>query len=104
MYAVHPISQPNSNYIEQYNGLSIYLMGALWLVFLTVFVNFSCDVRYSDTVICTTVSPVSCFIDDYPISEILNHIHQVTSKRQRCASIAFIDRNKEQVRDSFTFS
>ena len=94
MYAVHPIIQPISNYIEQSDFLNIYLMGALWLVFLSVFVNFACDVRHNDDVICKIVSPVFCLIDDYQTSEISNHIHQVTSKRQRCADIAFIDRNK----------
>ena len=95
MYAVHPISQPISIYIKQSNFLSIYLMGALWLVFLSVFVSFSCDVRQHDDVICTIVSPVFCVIVDYPASEISNHIYQVTSKRHRCSDISFIDRNKE---------
>ena len=36
-----------------------------------------------------------CFIDDYPASGISNHIYQVTSKRQICADIALIDKNKE---------
>ena len=70
-------------------------MGSLWLVFLGVFVTFLCDVRHNDDVICAIVSPMFCFIDDYPTSEISNHIHQVTSKQQRCDDIAFIDRNKE---------
>ena len=95
MYAVHSISQPISDYINQSNVLSTYLMGALWLMFLSVFVNVSSDVRQHDDVICTIVSLVFCFIVDYPASEISNSIYQVTSKRQRCADISFIDRNKE---------
>ena len=95
MYAVHSISQSISNYIKQSNILSIYLIGALWLVFLSVFVTFSCDVGHNDDGICTIVSLVFCVIVDYPASEISNHIYQVTSKRQRFADISFIDRNKE---------
>ena len=93
MYAVHPISQPISNDNKQSNFLSVYLMGALWCVF--VFITFSCDVRHNDDGICTIVSPVFSVIDDYPSSKISNYIYQVTSKRHRCPDISFIDRNKE---------
>jgi hypothetical protein len=51
-------------------------------VFLSVFVNFPCDVRHNYDVICTIVSPMFSFIDDYPGSGISNHIYQVISKRQ----------------------
>ena len=77
------------------NSLSIYLIGALWLMFLSVFVTFSYDVKHNDDGICTIVSLVFCVIVDYPTSEISNHIYQVTSKRHRCSDISFIDRNKE---------
>jgi hypothetical protein len=74
MYAVHQISQPISNYIKQSNLLGIYLMGALWLVFLSEFVNFACDVMHNDDGICMIVF---CFIDDYPGSEISSNIKDV---------------------------
>jgi hypothetical protein len=102
----HSISQPISNYIKQCNVLSIYLMGALWLVLLSVFVTFSSDVRHNNDGICTIVSLVFCVIVDYPASEISNHIYQVTSNRHCCKimSVRFkICISTQKLLEGFTF-
>ena len=65
----------------------------MWLVFLFVYVNF--HVMSGTMMMLFEQLCHQCFIDDYPASEISNNIYQVTSKRQRCVDIAFIDRNKE---------
>ena len=88
MYVVHPISQPISKFIKQSNFLSIYPMVGVFVCICKL--SLWCQAQWW-----CYLSPMFCFIDDYPASEISKHIYHVTSKRQKCADIAFIDRNKD---------
>jgi len=66
------------------------------IVFLSVFVNSSCNVGHNDDGICKIVSSVFCF----PASGKLNYIHQITPKRQRCPDVAFIGRSNDVAQET----